>query len=63
VETGVSNGTLTEITSGIKAGTQVVEEMVFDMPETADAQQKSNPFMPGPRNRNNNQKSGTNAKK
>ena len=63
VETGVSNGTLTEITSGIKAGTQVVEEMVFDMSETADAQQKSNPFMPGPRNRNNNQKSGTNAKK
>ena len=63
VEIGVSNGTLTEISSGIKAGTQVVEEMVFEMPETADAQQKSNPFMPGPRNRNNNQKSGAATKK
>ena len=63
VEIGVSNGTLTEISSGIKAGTQVVEEMVFEMPETADAQQKCNPFMPGPRNRNNNQKSGAATKK
>ena len=55
VETGVSNGTLTEIVSGAKAGTEVLEEMIFDMSEAAgeQQQQKSNPFMPGPRNNNN----------
>ena len=65
VEVGVSNGTLTEITSGIKAGTQVVEEMVFGETESEDAaNQNRNPFMPGPRNNNrNNQKNSSNAKK
>jgi len=59
VELGVSNGTLTEITSGVNAGTEVLEEMVFEELPTMDAsQQKSNPFMPGPRNRNNQQRQG-----
>ena len=63
VETGVSNGTLTELTSGIKAGTEVLADMIFgEMSEDMQGQQKSNPFMPGPRGGNrNNQRSGANA--
>ena len=64
VETGVSNGTMTEIKSGIQAGTEVLEEMIFgEMPEENTSQQKSNPFMPGPRNNNRNQKNGQAAAK
>ena len=64
VEVGVSNGTMTEITSGIKAGTEVVEDMEFgEIATETGTQQKSNPFMPGPRNNNKNQKSGQAAKK
>ena len=57
VEIGVTNGTMTEITSGITAGTEVIEDMEFgaQADETA-AQQNKNPFMPGPRNNNRNQK-------
>ena len=65
VQTGVSNGTMTEITGGIKAGTEVLADMIFGetADEAASGQQKSNPFMPGPRNNNRNQKSNTSAKK
>ena len=64
VEVGVSNGVTTEIVSGVNAGTEVLADMIFEMADAgADSQQKSNPFMPGPRNRNNNQKNGNNAKK
>jgi hypothetical protein len=60
----VSNGTMTEIKSGIQAGTEVLEEMIFgEMPEENTSQQKSNPFMPGPRNNNRNQKNGQAAAK
>ncbi len=64
VQTGVSNGTMTEITGGIKAGTEVLADMIFgETPDEATgSQQKSNPFMPGPRN-NRNQKNNTSAKK
>lgn len=57
VEIGVTNGTMTEIISGITAGTEVIEDMEFgaQADETA-AQQNKNPFMPGPRNNNRNQK-------
>lgn len=63
VQTGVSNGTMTEITGGIKAGTEVLADMIFGetQDEATGGQQKSNPFMPGPRNRN--QKNNTSAKK
>ena len=66
VEIGVSNGTMTEIVSGVNAGTEVLADMIFSQAEeSGDGQQKSNPFMPGPRNRNNNnnQKNGNNAAK
>ena len=61
VELGVTNGTLTEIVSGVNEGTEVLEEMVFDeMPSMDASQQKSNPFMPGRPggNRNNQQRQG-----
>ena len=46
VQTGTTNGTLTEITSGIEAGTELVTEFSIEEEE----QQTSNPFMPGRRN-------------
>ena len=59
VETGVTNGMLTEVKSGLKPGDMVVTDLRAQMPEV-EQQQTQNPFMPGPRNRNNNNK---NAKK
>ena len=59
VKIGTTNGTVTQILSGLKAGTQILTE--FELEEIAedDSQQASNPFMPGPRNNNkNNQKQG-----
>jgi HlyD family secretion protein len=62
VETGVSNGTMTEITAGIKAGTEVLEDMIFgEVAEDPMASQNKNPFMPGPRNNNRNQRTGQGA--
>ena len=56
VEVGVTNGTMTEVVSGIQAGTEVLEDMVFgDAPEE-NASQNSNPFMPKPKNNKNNKK-------
>ncbi|MBQ7444183.1 MAG: efflux RND transporter periplasmic adaptor subunit [Bacteroidaceae bacterium] len=58
VETGVSNGTLTEITGGIADGTEVLSDMLFgEQADESAGSQNKNPFMPGPRNNNkNNQK-------
>ena len=64
VQTGVSNGTMTEIAGGIQAGTEVIAEMVFgEMSEDLSGaqQQKSNPFMPGRPNNNRNQRTGQGA--
>lgn len=59
VQTGVSNGIMTEIVSGIQAGTEVLAEMVFgEMPTEDTSSQNKNPFMPGPRNNNRSQKTG-----
>ena len=53
VQTGVTNGTLTQITSGLSAGAKVIIDVQSSMPDLEDgAQQNSNPFMPKPRNRN-----------
>ena len=54
VKTGVSNGTLTEILSGIEAGKEVLTEIQMPMmPQMGGPQQQnSNPFMPGRPNRN-----------
>ena len=61
VETGITNGMLTEIVSGISEGTEVLVDFNISGGETEQAgQQSSNPFMPKPpTNRNNNkQQSG-----
>ena len=56
VETGTTNGVLTEITSGIAAGTEVLTDFTITGNEMAmpQGQQTTNPFMPRPGNRNNN---------
>ena len=57
VQTGLSNGMLTEILSGIDEGTEVLVDFTLtggDQPATG--QQNSNPFMPKPRGNKNQQK-------
>ena len=56
VETGTTNGVLTEITGGIAAGTEVLTDFNIMGGEMAMPQggQAQNPFMPRPGNRNNN---------
>ena len=58
VETGTTNGIMTEITGGIEAGTEVLADFEISGPgmDMSD-QQGGNPFMPRPP-RNNNNKSG-----
>lgn len=59
VETGMTNGTLTQITKGLKLGTHVLTEVTAIQPEAEGEQQNSNPFMPRPRGKKNS----TNSKK
>ena len=65
VEIGTSNGIMTEITSGIEAGTEVLTDFNISAGGAPEqAQQGGNPFMPRPRNNNksnSNNKSGGNA--
>ena len=57
VETGTTNGMLTEIVSGINAGTEVLVDFnISGGEEASQGQQAQNPFMPRPRN--NRQQSG-----
>ena len=64
VSTGITNGVLTEILSGVAEGTEVLTD--FSMSGATggpqDAQQANNPFMPRPRNNRANQ-NPNNAKK
>ena len=53
VETGMTNGTLTQITKGLKPGTHVLTEVTAMQPEAEGEQQNSNPFMPRPRSKKN----------
>ena len=57
VKTGTSNGILTEILSGLSEGDEVITEFQISGGEEASSgqQQQNNPFMPSPRNRNQNQ--------
>ena len=58
VETGTTNGVLTEITSGVTAGTEVlVDFTISGGPEMPQGQQATNPFMPRP-GRNRQQQGG-----
>ena len=60
VETGITNGMLTEITSGISEGTEVLVDFKISGNDGEQAgQQSSNPFMPKPpTNKNNKQQGG-----
>jgi HlyD family secretion protein len=61
VETGTTNGMLTEITSGISAGTEVlVDFTIIGGAEMPQGQQAQNPFMPRPRGNRNQQGGGNN---
>ena len=54
VQTGITNGTLTQIVSGIKEGAEVITEIKAAVPgeeEAAAEEQERSPFAPGPRNR------------
>ena len=55
VEIGTSNGVMTEIVSGIAAGTEVLTDFnISGGAAEVEQQQGGNPFMPRPRNNNNN---------
>ena len=60
VQTGISNGAVTEIVGGIPEGTEIITEAVFGSDAPAAALQggdtERSPFMPGPPNRNKNSK-------
>ena len=56
VETGTTNGLVTEIISGISEGENVLTDFSINQEEKAQEQQASNPFMPRPRNNKQNQK-------
>lgn len=64
VTTGITNGTLTEITSGLSAGTTVITDISTTAQtneESSDSSSSStsNPFMPGPPNSKSSKKSST----
>ena len=59
VQTGTTNGMVTEIVSGIDEGTEVLVDFTISGGEIpGQEQQASNPFMPKPRNNNNNKQQG-----
>lgn len=61
VETGTTNGVLTEIVSGVTAGTEVLTDFEIIGGETeSEEPATSNPFMPRPRNNNRNGNNGNN---
>jgi len=56
VETGTTNGMMTEIVSGVSEGSEVLTDFTISQGEQGDEQQAANPFMPRPRNNNNKKK-------
>ena len=58
VEIGTSNGKMTEITGGIKQGTEVLTDFDISGGAPEQTQQGGNPFMPRPRNNNRNGQGG-----
>ena len=59
VEIGTTNGIMTEITGGIKEGTEVLTDFNISGGAAEEEQQQGgNPFMPRPRNNNNNKQGG-----
>ena len=61
VETGTTNGMVTEILGGISEGTEVLTDFnISGGAEPMDGQQTQNPFMPRPRGNNRQQNGGGN---
>lgn len=60
VEIGTSNGMLTEIVSGVAAGTEVLTDFEIIGGEEEVEETASNPFMPRPRNNRNTNGAGGN---
>ncbi len=56
VETGMTNGTLTQILKGVAAGTEVLTDVQNGMMEEEPEQSAGNPFMPRPKNKNEKKK-------
>ena len=58
VQTGITNGTRTEIISGLPADAQVIVEMkdASNVEENTDAATERSPFAPGPPDRGKNKK-------
>ncbi len=52
VKIGTASSTLTQILSGIEAGTKVLTDVQSGEPELEEEEEASNPFMPRPRNNN-----------
>ena len=50
VETGTTNGLLTEVISGVAEGTEVLTDFSINQSDAPQEEQASNPFMPKPRN-------------
>ena len=61
VQTGTTNGMMTEIVSGIDEGTEVLVDFSISGGDTPQQEQAQNPFMPRPRN--NRQQNGQQSKK
>lgn len=57
VQIGITNGIMTEITSGLKSGQKVITEFRLNGEEEGESTQaNNNPFMPKPRNRQQQKK-------
>ena len=56
VETGMTNGTLTQIVSGVNAGTEVLTDVQNGQMDEEQEESGGNPFMPRPKNRNEKKK-------
>ncbi len=57
VETGVTNGMLTQVTNGLTKGTKVITEAVNSVSSTEEEEQGTkNPFMPQPKKKNEKKK-------
>lgn len=55
METGTTNGVMTEITGGIAEGTEVLTDFNLSGGDAGPGQEQAqNPFMPRPRNNNKN---------
>lgn len=59
VTTGTTNGTYTEITSGLSEGDEVITSFELGVAEEEEESSENNPFMPGPPDKNKNKKSGS----